>query len=71
MKGQGKPMIIKFEDKSDLVNVIDGITALTQIISNEQMTETRSKGYLINDSLMLVADLLENVSRHISGEGLE
>ena len=58
-------MIIKFEDKSDLVNTIDGIKALTDILGNEQMTETRSKGFLVNDSLMLISDLLENISSYI------
>ena len=57
---------INFNNSSDLVSTIDGITGLLRIIANEQTTECKTRSYLLDNALTLLADITTNISDHIS-----
>ena len=65
MKGQ-KAMTIKFKDNTEIISAIDGLSALTRIIGNEQSGEIRSKGFMVDNALMLISDILNGLSEYIS-----
>lgn len=59
-------MTIKFKDNTEIISVIDGISALTRIIGNEQSGDCHSKGYLVDNGLILISDILSGLSDYIS-----
>lgn len=65
MKGQ-KAMTIKFKDNTEIISAIDGLSALTRIIGNEQLGEIHSKGFMVDNALILISDILSGLSEYIA-----